>query len=59
MMIFVSSLSTIEAAGLIAGETYYIQVVGFGGGNIGDFCIEVYDPSFPPHVPLNDNLCNF
>ena len=52
----ITELSTIEASGLTPGETYYVQVTGFGGDNKGSFCIEVYDPT--QHFPENDNLCD-
>lgn len=51
--------SIITGAPATAGQTYYIQVSGYGTTpTTGAFCIEVAEAPAPPAGPANDTLCN-
>lgn len=51
--------SIITGAPVTTGQTYYIQVSGYGTTpTTGAFCIEVAEAPAPPAGPANDTLCN-
>ncbi|MGO2358441.1 fibronectin type III domain-containing protein [Mesonia sp.] len=49
--------SVATMTGLTAGETYYVQVSGYGGSE-GDFCIEVNDDSINCLAPTDITFAN-
>lgn len=53
---FPNFLSRIASASVTPGQTYYVQVSGWGGLT-GTFCMKL-DSLSPVAPPANDNLCN-